>query len=51
MAFHIWVYLLMSLTALIDYCPQTKLVDISIIVLQNLFYRIGLSCAGCLNNG
>ena len=21
------------------------------IVLQNLFHRIGLSCAGCLNNG
>ena len=34
--FHIWVYLLMGLTALIDYCPQTQLVDISIIVLQEI---------------
>ena len=41
----------MGLPALIDYCPQTQLVDISIIVLQNLFHRIGLSCAGCLDNG
>ena len=41
----------MSLPAFIDHCPQTKLVDISIIVLQNLFHRIGLSRARRLDNG